>query len=134
MLEKVLILQRQLIGKLSDTFATSPMKLLTPLLLLGLIGCNSSSYPSQRQAKEACERWKWKGETISYTYIVWGTDEIETTKTVNRYCDIESQTNQYLGYQGVFDEAAQAKENANVGSFMNSPWAANHRIVRHFRY
>ena len=117
------------------------LKLLTPLLLLGLVGCNSSSYPSQIQAREACNRWVWKGKTISYKYIhlehssFWGTDEIEKTgKAVNRYCDIEPQTNQYIGYQGVFDEAEQAKENTNVGLSKNSPRAFFYRIVRHFRY
>ena len=34
------------------------------LLFLGLAGCN---YPSKTQADEACDKWKEKGETVTYT-------------------------------------------------------------------
>ncbi len=126
------------------------LKLLTPLLLLGLAGCNSSSYPSEAQAKEACESWKQKGEVIPYSYTYEdlsfshiGVDGLENfdkrivqteNKRRNRACRREGSTNQYIGSQGVFSKAEKAKKNTLVGGIENSPKATDWKIVKHFRF
>jgi|TARA_R100000084_G_scaffold51143_2_gene21255 hypothetical protein len=105
------------------------LKLLTPLLLLGLVGCNSSSYPSELQAREACERWELKGEVIPYT-----STSIGKTSKRNRKCTLENSTKQYLGKEGKFSDAERAKANKTFIGFDRTPKATDWKVVRHFRY
>ena len=69
------------------------------LLLMGLAGC----YPSRPKAREACKDWV--AETPSDVVIRW--------------CDYDTEDNQFLGYEG--------RLNAN-GLFVAE------RFVKHFRY
>ncbi len=140
----------------------SSLKFLTPLLLLGLIGCNSSTYPSQTQAAEACDRWRLEGESISYEFISEriiynegnGNDPfipLPTDKPINgadkyfdsysetnhnRRCQNESSTNQYLGREGVFSDEDREKANQKFGDGYSRdyPEATDFKVVRHFRY
>ena len=74
------------------------------LLLLGLAGCK---YPSKIQADEACLEWWKKGETVTYTRNTTRQErsrdgDIPKSVTLTeetRWCLLESETKQYLGYE-----------------------------------
>ena len=76
------------------------------LLLLGLAGCKYQ-YPSKIQADEACLEWWKKGDTVTYTRNTTSQGrsrdgDIPKSVTVTeetRWCLLESETKQYLGYE-----------------------------------
>ena len=95
------------------------------LLLLGLAGC---AYPSRDQARQGCDEWENKEETITYRIEQRGEQSFG-----NRYCREEEETKQYLGYEVTF-----VKEDYDKADkvFTRNPWfgIARWKVVKHFRY
>ena len=71
-----------------------------------LVGCGK--YASLAQAKFACHEWKMKGERLTYFIedieSSFNSPQYVKTYALNRRCDLENATNQYLGIQGEFTE------------------------------
>ena len=100
------------------------------LLLLGLTSCN---YPSQDQAFEACSNWASKGESIGVTKTYGGAVG-EYVTALDRKCELERVTNQYLGKQGKFDDVDRGKGKRGFSYSGNCPEASHYKIVKHFRF
>ena len=118
------------------------------LLLLGLVGCN---YPSKKEAREACEKWKSEAEEIvinykeSYRQYNYYADIPPKTKTreitrnlSNRDCKFEEETNQFLGNEGKWDSKAKGMNGKHLGLIdeyeVELPKAKDWKVVKHFRY
>ena len=94
-----------------------------------LVGCGK--YASLAQAKDACYEWTTKGERIDYT-VDFSTSKTKTFER-NRMCKLEEETNQFLGYQGEFNDNDRAKAGKEVW-WKTKLEAKNLTIVKHFHY
>ena len=90
--------------------------LLSPLFLflLLLANCSSGKYDSKKQAYAACKEWAAKGDEVKYTFRrleileplgldvdkwtsgKYNLKNVEAFQSI-RFCELESETNQYLG-------------------------------------
>lgn len=106
-------------------------------VLLPLIGnlLSTRKYPSQQQAKAACDKWADKGNRINYLYEYGYPDNVylgETYRT-NRKCRPEDSTSQYLGLQGVFNDEDKAKEGIQLTA-RTEPKAINSKVIKNFHF
>jgi len=111
--------------------------LLSLSVLVPLIGnlLSNRKYPSEQQAKVACDKWADKGNRINYLYEYGYPDNVylgETYRT-NRKCRLEDSTNQYLGFQGVFSAEDKAKEGIQLTARTEIK-AINLKVTKNFRY
>lgn len=109
--------------------------LLPALLTTMLVGCGK--YASLAQAEDACDEWIVKGEKI--TYLVKDRDSSANYPRYDerferdRFCRLEEETNQYLGYQGEFSKSDREKEGEKV-HLSNKPEAYPFKVVKNFYY
>ena len=90
------------------------------VLVLGLIGC--SSYPTKRQALEACREWE-AGRIAIRTGVNPATGLRIFSNS--RICEIEYETKQVLGLMNKTMEKRKWRKGLNEGKF---------EIVKNFRY
>ncbi|MDA7491070.1 hypothetical protein N9A81_01190 [Synechococcus sp. AH-707-M23] len=106
-------------------------------VLLPLIGnlLSTRKYPSQQQAKAACDKWADKGNRINYLYEYGYPDNVYLGKTyrTNRECKAEESTYQYLGLQGVFNDEDKAKERIQL-THDTIPKAVNLKVIKNFYF
>jgi hypothetical protein len=108
--------------KSEGSVRTSPSPLLLIVLVLGLVGCNTT-YPSLRQAKTACREWESDEKTVTWTVNPrWSNPNRERT---SRRCEEESETNQVLGLINQVIEDGDFVGKENEGKF---------KVVKNFRY
>ena len=115
------------------------------LLLVGIVGC-TQTYASKQQAAVACGEWKSEGEKLdfvmSYARASWLSEKEKLKRgdkphTVNaRDCDLEEDTNQYLGIQGRFTDYDKNRGNLpyDVNSYDQYPYPVDKKVVKNFRY
>ena len=110
------------------------------ILVLGLIGC-SNTYPSRRQALEACSEWEYDEKKIFYKersepgIYEYGANyergeegrkwRVWDREISSRNCKEEYETNQFLGFINQVMEDGEWVKDENEGELV---------IVRHFRY
>ena len=91
---------------------------LSLVLVFGLVGCNS--YGSLYEAREACAEWEEKEKTVELKR------RYKVQRTIgSRYCLIEEETNQVLGFMNKTIENGNWKINDNEGE---------DEVVKRFKY
>ena len=96
---------------------------LLSVLMLGLIGC-STTYPSQRQAMDACREWEEGAREVPYDAPSHRGKGL-TNHQWSRRCDVEEVTNQVLGSVNKTIEEIEWRRGTNEGTF---------EVVKNFRY
>ena len=103
-------------------------RLTTALLLLGtLTGC---SYASKQQAQDACYEWAEKGTkadgSVPNKYYNEGSDSNKLNSYYpSRICEVEEETNQFLGKLNRVIEDKKFDYYENKGEY---------KVVKNFRY
>ena len=96
-------------------------------------------YNSQVEAKTACKKWADKGFKYSFEKTEWtgryegydygGKAKLMTYEKTNRYCDYESSTNQYLGY-----EATKIKKGQHYKEYVYENMDKGLKIKKYFKF
>ena len=114
------------------------------LILLAIFGLINpvyafGKYKSQVEAKAACKKWSDKGFKYSYEKTEWtgryegydygGKAKLMTYEQTNRYCDYESSTNQYLGY-----EETGVKKGQHYKEYVFENMEIGKKIKKYFKF
>lgn len=103
-------------------------------VLLPLIGnlLSNRKYASRAQADTACYEWADKGEIINFKKGL-GFSDFSQSKSFNRRCRYEIETNQILGYEGEFTSEDYKKEGKEL-FYNDKPESINQKVVKSFYY
>lgn len=89
-------------------------------------------YESMAEARTACEEWRNNGIELEY-YNKYGSKQ----RRFSRECSLEEETNQILGYEGVFTESDLRKDGKRFrGDDFDSwrPRLLKSKVVKHYRF